>query len=70
MSKILIYTLVFSPDQVSNAYVLMNLVRGLKELGHEIKILTTTPHYQPTDKSEQQLLSPYIGSWIFKSNFE
>jgi glycosyltransferase involved in cell wall biosynthesis len=70
MSTILIYTLVFSPDQVSNAYVIVNLARGLQELGHEIKILTTTPHYQPPDKSEQQLLFHYIGSWIFKSDFE
>jgi glycosyltransferase involved in cell wall biosynthesis len=70
MAKILIYTLVFSPDQVSNAYVLMNLARELQKMGHEIKILTTTPHYQPPNESEQQLLFRYIGSWIFKSDFE
>ena len=71
MAKILIYTLVFPPDQVSNAHVLANLVRGLKELGHEIKILTTTPHYQTLpEASEKQPLIPYLGRWIFKSDFE
>ena len=71
MAKILIYTLVFPPDQVSNAHVLANLVRGLKELGHEIKILTTTPHYQTLpEASAKQPLIPYLGRWIFKSDFE
>jgi len=71
MAKILIYTLVFPPDQVSTAYVLANLVRGLRDLGHDLKVLTTTPHYQPPNKDKNvQLLEPYLGSWVFRSDFE
>lgn len=71
MAKILIYTLVFPPDQVSTAYVLGNLARGLRERGHDIKVLATTPHYQPPGKEKNiQPLEPYLGDWILKSYFE
>ncbi len=67
MAKILIYTLVFHPDQVSTSYMLCNLVRGLKKFGHDITVLTTTPHYHPSEQSD---LFPYLGKWIYKSDFE
>jgi len=42
---VLLYTLVFSPDGVSTAELLAELALELKELGHESRVLTTTPHY-------------------------
>ena len=70
MARILVYSLVFPPDQVSNAHVLAGIVRELKSFGHEIKVLTTTPHYQPLPKSAAgKLMTPYVGRWVFKSDF-
>jgi len=45
MAKILIHTLVFTPDGVSNAYLYRDLARELVRRGHQITVLTTTPHY-------------------------
>ena len=45
MAKILLHTLTFSPDGTSTAYLVTDLVRQLKRLGHSVTVLTTTPHY-------------------------
>ncbi len=45
MAKILLHTLVFSPDSVSTAYLMTDLASQLKTLGHSVTVLTTTPHY-------------------------
>lgn len=45
MSKILIHSLIFSPDGVSTAYLYNDIAKALKEHGHEVVVLTTTPHY-------------------------
>lgn len=49
MAKILIHSLTFKPDGVSTAYLYADLVSELKKLGHEIEVLTTTPHYNLID---------------------
>ncbi len=45
MAKILIHSIVFRPDGVSTAYLYADLVSELKKYGHEIVVLTSTPHY-------------------------
>lgn len=45
MAKILIHSLIFKPDGVSTAYLYADLVSELKKMGHEVEVLTTTPHY-------------------------
>ena len=71
MAKILIHTLVFPPDLNSNAYVLADLAREWKKYGHEITVLTTTPHYNTTEEtSQKQPLVPFRGKWLYKSEFE
>ncbi|NLI72887.1 MAG: glycosyltransferase family 4 protein [Bacteroidales bacterium] len=45
MSKILIHTLVFSPDCVSTAYLYNDIALKFKEAGHEVVVLTTSPNY-------------------------
>jgi len=57
MAKILIHSLIFKPDGVSTAYLYADLVSELKKLGHEIEVLTTTPHYNiiKTDIEKQPL---------------
>ncbi len=43
--KILIHSLVFSPDGVSTAYLYNDIALKFKEEGYEVVVLTTTPHY-------------------------
>jgi colanic acid biosynthesis glycosyl transferase WcaI len=45
VARILIHTLVFSPDSVSTAYLMTDLAHQLRALGHSVSVLTTTPHY-------------------------
>lgn len=45
MSRILLHSIVFFPDNVSTAYIMTDLALQLKQLGHSVTVLTTTPHY-------------------------
>lgn len=47
MSKknILIHTIVFSPDGVSTAYLYNDIALKFKAEGHNVSVITTTPHY-------------------------
>ena len=49
--RILIYSLVFSPDGVSTAHLYNDLVLGFKKKGYQITVLTSTPHYNLTKES-------------------
>lgn len=43
--KILIHSLIFSPDGVSTAYLYNDIALKFQECGYEVVVLTTTPHY-------------------------
>ena len=45
MKRVLIHTLIFSPDGVSTAYLYNDIALRLKERGYEVVVLTTTPHF-------------------------
>lgn len=45
MKRVLIHTLIFSPDSVSTAYLYNDIARRLQERGYEVVVLTTTPHF-------------------------
>lgn len=45
MAKILIHSLIFSPDGVSTAYLYSDIARRLRDEGHDVVVLSTTPHY-------------------------
>ena len=45
MARVLLHSLVFSPDSVSTAYLMTELAVELKRRGHAVTVLTTTPHY-------------------------
>lgn len=45
MSRVLLHSLVFSPDGVSTAHIMTELAVELQRLGHRVTVLTTTPHY-------------------------
>jgi colanic acid biosynthesis glycosyl transferase WcaI len=70
MAKITFLSLVFPPDSVSTAQIMGELAIELKRHGHDIIVLTTTPHYNRDLEAEQkQPLRNYIGSIIRKSQF-
>ncbi|WP_300901427.1 glycosyltransferase family 4 protein [uncultured Bacteroides sp.] len=43
--KILIHSLIFSPDGVSTAYLYNDIALKFQENGYKVVVLTTTPHY-------------------------
>ena len=43
--RILIHSLIFSPDGVSTAYLYNDIALKFKENGYKVVVLTTTPHY-------------------------
>ncbi len=61
--RILIYSLVFSPDGVSTAHLYGDLVLGFKKKGYQVTVLTSTPHYNITDESltAQPLKKKFFG---------
>jgi colanic acid biosynthesis glycosyl transferase WcaI len=64
-------TLVFPPDSVSTAILLGDLAADLRKLGHEITVVTTTPHYNLDPESlEAQPLSRCWSSQLLQSSFK
>ena len=61
--RILIYSLVFSPDGVSTAYLYNDLALGFQKKGHEVCVLTTTPHFNLINESldKQPLKKRFLG---------
>lgn len=48
--KILIHSLIFSPDGVSTAYLYNDIALRFRESGYEVVVLTTTPHYNVVEE--------------------
>ena len=45
MKRVLIHSLIFSPDGVSTAYLYNDIALGLQNRGYEVVVLSTTPHF-------------------------
>lgn len=45
MKRVLIHSLIFSPDGVSTAYLYNDIALRLQDRGYEVVVLTTTPHF-------------------------
>ena len=70
MAKVAFLSLIFPPDSVSTAQIMGELAVELKKLGHELIVLTTTPHYNRDVEAEsKQPLYPYWGKLLRKSTF-
>lgn len=66
---ILLVSLVFAPDGVSTAILLTELAVQLHKLGHDLVVVTTTPHYnQDSDALQNQPLHPRWGSLLMQSD--
>lgn len=61
--KILIHSLIFSPDGVSTAYLYNDIALRFQEEGYEVVVLTTTPHYNLVEEQvkEQPLKWKLLG---------
>ena len=68
--RILIYSLVFSPDGVSTAYLYNDIAIGFKKKGYEVSVLTTTPHFNLINESlERQPLKKCFLGLFYISDF-
>lgn len=69
--KLLIHSIVFSPDGVSTAYLYNDIAVAFKQANYEVVVLTTTPHYNIIENSiqKQPLLKKSLGLY-FESNFQ
>ncbi|KAA8484666.1 glycosyltransferase involved in cell wall biosynthesis [Arcticibacter tournemirensis] len=69
--KVLIHSLVFSPDGVSTAYLYNDIAERFAESGYEVVVLTTTPHYNLV--KEELVKQPLIKKWFglfYESDFK
>ena len=68
--RILIYSLVFSPDGVSTAYLYNDLALGFQKRGYEVSVLTTSPHFNLIEGAlnEQPLQKRFLGLF-YQSDF-
>ena len=57
MKRVLIHSLIFSPDGVSTAYLYNDIALRLMEHGYDVVVLTTTPHFNlvPEQLAKQPL---------------
>ena len=71
MAKILLLTLVFAPDGVSTAVLMTELAQELQAAGHDVTVLTTTPHYNVEPEARaRQPLTPHWGRWLQYSELD
>lgn len=68
--KVLIHSLIFSPDGVSTAYLYNDIALKFKENGYEVVVLTTTPHYNVVESQlKKQPLRWKIFGFCKESDF-
>lgn len=68
--KILIHSIVFSPDGVSTAYLYNDIALAFQKKGYEVVVLTTTPHYNvlPYELAKQPMTKK-LGGLYYTSSF-
>jgi Glycosyltransferase len=54
MKRVLIHSLIFSPDGVSTAYLYNDIASRLQQRGYEVVVLTTTPHFNIVPEQVEQ----------------
>lgn len=68
--KVLIHSIVFSPDGVSTAYLYNDIALRFRDEGYEVVVLTTTPHYNVlNDELLKQPLKRKIFGLFYESDF-
>lgn len=70
MANILLHSLVFAPDGNSNAYIFSDIALELQKAGHNVSVITTTPHYSVLqDNINSQPFSNGMKKWYKQSSF-
>jgi colanic acid biosynthesis glycosyl transferase WcaI len=70
MARVLVLSLTFPPDNVSTAQLMGELATDLKQAGHDVRVLTSTPHYnQDLEAEARQPLRSHWGRLIARSDF-
>ena len=70
MKKILIHSLIFSPDGVSTAYLYNDIALAFQRQGYEVVVVSTTPHFNVVPKQlERQPLRWGVWGLFKKSNY-
>ncbi len=68
--KITILSLIFSPDNVSTAQIWASLAEDFKAAGHEVRVITTTPHFHRDASMERkQPLRNWLWRFVRKSDY-
>ena len=71
LKRVLIHSIVFSPDGVSTAYLYNDIALGLVENGFDVIVLTTTPHYNLVESELiKQPLSKKLFGLYYVSDFK
>lgn len=71
MAKVLVLSLIFSPDNVSTAQLVAGIAADLKSFGHDVRVITTTPHYhRDLSLEEKQPLKKRLFGLLKTSRFE
>lgn len=69
--KILIHSLIFSPDGVSTAYLYNDIALAFKKAGYDVVVLSTTPHFNVvTEQMEKQPMKWGVWGLYKKSLFK
>jgi colanic acid biosynthesis glycosyl transferase WcaI len=69
VARLLLLTLLFSPDGVSTAELMTELALELKSLGHDLTVLAATPHYNVDPEARaRQPLHRHWGGWLYRSS--
>jgi colanic acid biosynthesis glycosyl transferase WcaI len=68
MAHVVILSLVFPPDNVSTAHIMAGIASDLQRGGHQVRVVTTTPHYHRDARAEKkQPLRPARVPLFFRS---
>jgi colanic acid biosynthesis glycosyl transferase WcaI len=68
--KVLIHSIVFSPDGVSTAYLYNDIALRFANEGFDVTVLTTTPHYNVVENElRKQPLKAKLGGVYYESDF-
>jgi colanic acid biosynthesis glycosyl transferase WcaI len=70
MANVLFLSLVFPPDGVSTALIMGELAADLRARGHDVRVVTTSPHYNRDEAAEAgQPLRPWWGRLLRRSEY-
>jgi len=69
--KVLIHSIAFNPDGVSTGYLYSDIATALRDAGHEVVVLTTTPHFNRVEAQlKKQPLKWKLWGLLKESNYK